>query len=179
MLTELDIDDMLTNIRGLQNESPALKETVAKLTALVEEMNKAKAQQDAARERARKDRAGPEPRPHQPSVGGQASDLGRRYLATLKTQEDRLAEIGGIDARLDKEIEAKEKAAGGGASQCGKLTFVGCSGNVVPRHLTSPRIADGLRAAPLRIRRSHALISSTAASTRSGVVGASITGASL
>ena len=44
VLTELDVDDMLVKIRGLQNETPALKALIAKLTALVEDMNKAKTQ---------------------------------------------------------------------------------------------------------------------------------------
>jgi hypothetical protein len=111
VLTELDVDDMLVKIRGLQNETPALKATVAKLTALVEDMNKAKAQRsqlDTERERIVRDQA--RVRDNLRSVG-QGSDLGRRYLATLKTQEDRLADIGTLDAKLEKEIEAKVRAA--------------------------------------------------------------------
>ena len=111
VLTELDVDDMLVRIRGLENESPALKATVAKLTALVEEMNKTRAQRsqlDDERERIVRDQE--RVRDNLRSVG-QASDLGRRYLTTLKTQEDRLADIGILDAKLEKEIDAKTKAA--------------------------------------------------------------------
>jgi hypothetical protein len=111
VLTELDVDDMLVRIRGLENESPALKAVVAKLTALVEDMNKAKAQRsqlDTERERIARDQE--RVRSNLQSVG-QGSDLGRRYLATLKSQEDRLAEIGNLDAKLEKEIDAKTKAA--------------------------------------------------------------------
>ena len=111
VLTDLDVDDMLVRIRGLENESPALKALVAKLTALVEDMNKAKAQRsqlDTERERIVRDQE--RVRSNLQSVG-QGSDLGRRYLATLKTQEDRLAEIGNLDAKLEKEIDAKTKAA--------------------------------------------------------------------
>jgi hypothetical protein len=111
VLTELDVDDMLVRIRGLENESPALKATIARLTALVEEMNKTRAQRsqlESERERIVRDQA--RLRENLRSVG-QGSDLGRRYLATLKTQEDRLAEIGTLDARLEIEIEAKTKAA--------------------------------------------------------------------
>jgi hypothetical protein len=111
VLTELDVDDMLVKIRGLQNETPALKALVAKLTALVEDMNKAKAQRgqlESERERIVRDQE--RVRNNLQSVG-QNSDLGRRYLATLKTQEDRLADIGVLDAKLEKEIEARTKAA--------------------------------------------------------------------
>jgi hypothetical protein len=111
VLTELDVDDMLVKIRGLQNETPELKATVGKLTGLVEDMNKAKAQRDqleSERDRIVLDQG--RVRENLRSVG-QGSDLGRRYLATLKTQEDRLAEIGTLDAKLEKEIDARTKAA--------------------------------------------------------------------
>jgi hypothetical protein len=111
VLTELDVDDMLVRIGGLQNETPALKAVVARLTSLVEDMNKAKAQRsqlDTERERIVRDQE--RVRSNLQSVG-QGSDLGRRYLATLKTQEDRLTEIGTLDAKLEKEIDAKVKAA--------------------------------------------------------------------
>jgi hypothetical protein len=111
VLTELDVDDMLVKIRGLQNETPALKALIAKLTALVEDMNKAKTQRgQLASERERIVRDQERVRSNLQSVG-QASDLGRRYLATLKAEEDRLAEIGSTDAKLEKEIDAKTKAA--------------------------------------------------------------------
>lgn len=111
VLTELDVDDMLVKIRGLENESPGLKAVAARLTALVEEMNKAKTQRsqlDTERERIARDQE--RVRSNLQSVG-QGSDLGRRYLATLKSQEDRLAEIGNLDTKLEKEIDAKTKAA--------------------------------------------------------------------
>jgi hypothetical protein len=111
VLTELDVDDMLVKIRGLQNETPALKAVIATLTALVEDMNKAKTQRGQLEsDRVRIVRDQERVRDNLRSVG-QGSDLGRRYLATLKTQEDRLAEVATLDAKLDKEIEAKTKAA--------------------------------------------------------------------
>jgi hypothetical protein len=74
-------------------------------------MNKAKTQRgQLASERERIVRDQERVRSNLQSVG-QASDLGRRYLATLKAQEDRLAEIGSTDAKLEKEIDAKAKAA--------------------------------------------------------------------
>ena len=43
-LTSLGPEDILARIRGLQNESPALKETLAKVAAIVGEINKARSQ---------------------------------------------------------------------------------------------------------------------------------------
>jgi hypothetical protein len=80
-------------------------------------MNKAKTQRsqlDTERERIVRDQE--RLRSNLQSVG-QGSDLGRRYLATLKSQEDRLAEIGNLDAKLEKEIEGKTKAAEDAARQ--------------------------------------------------------------
>ena len=44
VLTTLAAADMLARIRGLQNESPALKDTVAKLDIIVGDIAKARAQ---------------------------------------------------------------------------------------------------------------------------------------
>jgi hypothetical protein len=111
VLTDLDAQEMLASIRGLQNESPALKETVTKLAALVEEITKAKAQRgqlEDERSRIVADQA--RLRANLQSVG-QTSDLGRRYLATLKGQEDRLAEIAKFDGEREKDIQVKQQAA--------------------------------------------------------------------
>ncbi len=111
ILTELDVEDMLVKIRGLQNETPALKAVVARLAALIEDMNKAKVQRgqlESERERIARDQE--RVRSNLQSVGAN-NDLGRRYVATLKTQEDRLAEIAALDAKLEKEIDARTRAA--------------------------------------------------------------------
>ncbi len=42
---------------------------------------------------------------------GQGSDLGRRYLDTLRKQEDRLSAIADADKSLLSEIQAKRKTA--------------------------------------------------------------------
>ncbi len=111
VLTSLDVGDMLVKIRGLQNESASLKDTVARLTTLVEEINRIRAQRrQLETERSKIVQDQERLRNNLQSVG-QTSDLGQRYLATLKTQEDRLAEVAGTDAKLDKEIETKVKAA--------------------------------------------------------------------
>lgn len=102
---------ILARIRGLDNESAALKEAVAKLAALVTEINKAKSQRaqlDAERKRIAEDQD--RIRRNLQSVGA-GSDLGRRYLDTLKSQEDRLADITRSDAALEDGLAAKRKSA--------------------------------------------------------------------
>ncbi|MGZ8402643.1 MAG: DUF4139 domain-containing protein [Rhodoplanes sp.] len=102
---------ILARIRGLDNESAALKEAVAKLAALVTEINKAKSQRaqlDAERKRIAEDQD--RIRRNLQSVGA-GSDLGRRYLDTLKSQEDRLADITRSDAALEYGLAAKRKSA--------------------------------------------------------------------
>ena len=117
VLTEMTSDRMLTTLRGLQNESPKLKETVSRLADIVEDINKTRSQRrqlEGERTRIVADQT--RIRSNLQSVGP-GSDLGRRYLDTLKGQEDRLAEIATADADLEKQIAAKEAAAGDVAKQ--------------------------------------------------------------
>ena len=110
-LTSLGAEDMLARIRGLQNESAALKDTVAKLGAIVAEINRARAQRtqlDAERKKIGEDQE--RIRRNLQSVG-QGSDLGRQYIETLKKQEERFAEIGRTEQSLDADIAAKRQAA--------------------------------------------------------------------
>ncbi|MGZ8395293.1 MAG: DUF4139 domain-containing protein [Rhodoplanes sp.] len=110
-LADLGTEEILARIRGLDNESAALKEAVAKLAALVTEINKAKSQRaqlDAERKRIAEDQD--RIRRNLQSVGA-GSDLGRRYLDTLKSQEDRLADITRSDAALEDGLAAKRKSA--------------------------------------------------------------------
>ena len=110
-LTTLAAEDMLARIRGLENEGPALKETVARLAEVVADISRAKTQKgqiDAERkkiaddqERIRKNLAS----------AGSSSDLGRRYLDTLRQQEDRLAELQKSETALDEAIAQKRRAA--------------------------------------------------------------------
>jgi len=102
---------MLTTIRGLQNESARLKDTVAKLAVIVADINKAKTQRgqfESEREKITSDQE--RIRANLQAVG-QGSDLGRRYLGTLKTQEDRLAEITRLETTLEGEMAGKIRAA--------------------------------------------------------------------
>ncbi len=107
----LEADSLLTTISGLENGTPALKEAVAKLGALVTAMNEAKAHREkleAERGKITGDQV--RLRENLKSVG-QGSDLGRRYLDKLKGQEDRLAAIATEDETIEKLIAAKQKAA--------------------------------------------------------------------
>jgi hypothetical protein len=110
-LTTLVAEDVLARIRGLQNESAALKDTVAKLGAIVSDINKARGQRtqlDVEQKRITDDQT--RIRQNLQSVG-QGSDLGRRYLDTLKSQEDRLVEITAMDGALENDIAARRQAA--------------------------------------------------------------------
>jgi hypothetical protein len=111
ILTTLAPEAMLARIRGLQNESAAVKDAVTRLGAIVNDINKARTQRtqlEAERKKITDDQN--RIRQNLQSVG-QGSDLGRRYLDTLKSQEDRLAEINRIDATMENEIAAKRQSA--------------------------------------------------------------------
>lgn len=111
VLTDYAPEEILARIRGLENETPAVKETVLKLGALVGEINRARAERsrlDAERKRIGEDQE--RLRRNLSSVGA-SSDLGRRYVDTLKAQEDRLAEIARTEQTLDAEMAAKRQAA--------------------------------------------------------------------
>ena len=110
-LTSLAPDRILSTVSGLQNETPALKDAVAKLGAVVGDMAKINAHKrelDAERKRIGDDQE--RIRKNLASVG-QSSDLGRRYLDTLKAQEDRLVAIATEDKKLDDDLAAKTKRA--------------------------------------------------------------------
>lgn len=117
VLTDQDADEMLTTLQGLQNESPRLQEAVAKLAVIVADLNRLRAQRDVLggeRERIFADQG--RIRSNLQSVGA-GSDLGRRYLDTLKQQEDRLAAITKSDADLERQIGARQAAAEDAARQ--------------------------------------------------------------
>jgi septal ring factor EnvC (AmiA/AmiB activator) len=110
-LSDLGAEEILARIQGLDNESAVLKDTAAKLSALVTAINHAKSQRaqlDAERKRIAEDQE--RIRRNLQSVGA-SSDLGRRYLATLQSQEDRLAEIERNDAALADQLAATRKSA--------------------------------------------------------------------
>jgi len=110
-LLTLPTDEILARVRGLDNESPALKETVDRLAEVIADINRARAQK-AQIEAERKKIAEDQDRIRKNlASAGQSSDLGRRYLDTLRQQEDRLGELAKSEAALDEAIVQKRKAA--------------------------------------------------------------------
>ncbi len=110
-LATLEPAEMLTTLRGLENETPALKEAVAKLAALVAAINKAEARRNELDEE-RKTIASDQKRLRENlRAVGKGTDLGRRYLEMLKAQEDRIDAIAAEDKALEKEQTARRKAA--------------------------------------------------------------------
>ena len=110
-LTTLAPEQIMTTIQGLENESPALKAAVARLGETIGEINRARAQRselDAERKKIAEDQE--RIRRNLTSVGA-SSDLGRRYLDTLKAQEERLGVIGRSEQLLDAEITARRNVA--------------------------------------------------------------------
>ncbi len=110
-LTSLGPDRLLTTITGLENQTPAVKEAVLKLSSIVTQIDRDQARRrDLDNERSHIDEDQDRIRKNLNSVG-QGSDLGRRYLDTLKSQEDRLTAIGNEEKAIGNDISAKTKAA--------------------------------------------------------------------
>ena len=110
-LTTLPAEDMLARVRGLANEGPALKEAIDRLADVVGDISKAKTQK-AQIEAERKKIADDQDRIRKNlASAGSSSDLGRRYLDTLRQQEDRLADLAKTDAALDDAVAQKRRAA--------------------------------------------------------------------
>jgi hypothetical protein len=110
-LVALAPEQMLATLRRLENEPPALKEAMAKLGAIVADINKAEAHRvelEGEREKIASDQ---ERLRKNLGAVGKDTDLGRRYLEKLKGQEDRLAAIASEEETLEKEVAAKRKAA--------------------------------------------------------------------
>jgi hypothetical protein len=112
-LSSMAPDRIVAVISGLENQTPALKEAIAKLGALAGEIGKAnthKRELEAERKKIGEDQD--RIRKNLASAGA-SSDLGRRYLETLKVQEDRLAAIATEDKAIEQDIAAKMKEAEG------------------------------------------------------------------
>ncbi len=110
-LTDQDPEELLAAVSGLSNESAVLKDVVARLGALVADMNKANARREELEKERNKIGEDQERIRKNLQTVGQGSDLGRRYLETLKTQEDRLTAINAADKAIDVELAAKRRAA--------------------------------------------------------------------
>ncbi|MFY9656520.1 MAG: hypothetical protein WAK01_08030, partial [Methylocystis sp.] len=112
-LASLAPDRILATVSGLQNESAALKDTIAKIGAVVGDLAKIESRKTALA--AERDKIGADQeriRQNLASVG-QSSDLGRRYIETLKTEEDRLAAISAEEKKLEDDFAAKTMKAEG------------------------------------------------------------------
>ena len=110
-LDALAANDILVRLNGLHFASPAVKAAIASFTPMVgaiEDINAQRAQLAAERKKIGDDQT--RIRENVRAIGA-TTDLGRRYLDTLKTQEDRLAEIGKLDDGLERELVAKKKTA--------------------------------------------------------------------
>ena len=112
-LTSLAPDRILATVSGLENQTPALKDAIAKLGALTGEISKANAHKREL-ETERNKIAIDQDRIRKNLASATANtDLGRRYLDTLRAQEDRLAAIAAEEKALDGLIAAKMKEAEG------------------------------------------------------------------
>ena len=110
-LASLEPDAILTTLTGLENTTPAFREAVAKLSAVIADINRAEAQRsDLEEERGKIGEDQERIRKNLQSTG-QGSDLGKRYLDMLRKQEDRLAAIADADKGLFAEIAARRKTA--------------------------------------------------------------------
>lgn len=110
-LGALSAEDVLARVRGLDNEGPAFRAGLDKLAAVVAEIGRARAQRDHNAEEREKIAADQERiRANLQSVGA-GSDLGRRYVETLRGQENRLSELGRSDQAAADTIAARRKEA--------------------------------------------------------------------
>lgn len=110
-LTSLGAEQILTTIQGLENESPALRNAIKRLGETIGEINRARAQRGQLEAERKKIAEDQERIRRNLSSVGSSSDLGRRYLDTLKTQEERLTVIGRSEELLDAEIAARRNVA--------------------------------------------------------------------
>jgi hypothetical protein len=112
-LSSLAPDRIAAVISGLENQTPALKEAIAKLGVLAADIGKAnthKRELEAERKKIADDQD--RIRKNLASTGS-GSDLGRHYLDTLKSQEDRLTAIAAEEKAIEQEVAGKMKEAEG------------------------------------------------------------------
>ncbi len=110
-LATLSAEDVLARVKGLDNAGPALKAAVERLSGIVAEIARLEAQKSTGA--AERDRIAADQeriRANLQSVGA-TSDLGRRYVETMKTQENRLAEIDRAERTAAETIAARRRDA--------------------------------------------------------------------
>jgi hypothetical protein len=116
-LLTMDAEQIYATLRGLENTDAALKKAIADLGDIVGAINAAERRRNELQAETQtisddQDRI----RKNLESVG-QGSDIGRRYLDTLRAQEDRIEAIRKELAELDKTIAEKRKQAAAVARQ--------------------------------------------------------------
>jgi hypothetical protein len=110
-LTTLGAEQILATIQGLENESPALRSAITRLGETIGEINRARSQRNQLEQERKRIAEDQERIRRNLTSVGSGSDLGRRYLDTLKTQEERLSVIGRSEQALDAEIAARRNVA--------------------------------------------------------------------
>jgi hypothetical protein len=110
-LSTLDTNTLYATLQGLENANAGLKNAVSRLGSVVAAINKADQRRNELEAETNTITGDQERiRSNLQSVG-QNSDLGRRYLNTLRTQEDRLDAIGEERKKLDATIAARREEA--------------------------------------------------------------------
>ena len=110
-LSTLDTNTLYATLQGLENASAGLKNAISRLGSVVAAINKADQRRNELEAETNTITGDQERiRSNLQSVG-QNSDLGRRYLNTLRTQEDRLDAIGDERKKLDATIAARREEA--------------------------------------------------------------------
>ncbi|MER2606694.1 MAG: DUF4139 domain-containing protein [Siculibacillus sp.] len=104
-------DDLLARLQGLENEGPALREAIERLAAVVTEVSRIRAQTDRNNEEREKIASDQERIRANLSSVGAASDLGRRYVETLRGQENRLVELDRADRAAIETLAARRRDA--------------------------------------------------------------------
>lgn len=110
-LTTLPIDEMIVSVRGLENADAGVKQAVDRLSGLMAEISKAEATRERNDQERGKIATDQERIRANLQAVGAASDLGRRYLDQMKTQENRLGDLAKSDAALEDLVAARRKAA--------------------------------------------------------------------
>lgn len=110
-LTTLPIEQMIVSVRGLENADAGVKQAIERLSGLMAEISKAEATREKNDQERGKIATDQERIRANLQAVGAASDLGRRYLEQMKTQENRLGDLAKSDAALEDLVAARRKAA--------------------------------------------------------------------
>lgn len=110
-LTALDPKRLQATLQGIDDPSPALKDALAKLGSLIADINTAGDRKEKLAAEARQIAEDQDRIRRNIEAAGRGSDLGRRYLDTLRVQEDRLTAIAAEVAKLEADIAAKHEQA--------------------------------------------------------------------